>query len=109
MAARIAAPSRVPPQARALARRIVLMLMLGALSGCATSTASVDAPPQSGIVRMRPDRSLEVHLLADGHGGRVDGVRIVPPEHRDYPVILAGTGPMQPGDQRPYRAIDADE
>ena len=109
MAARIAAPSRVPPPARTLARRLALALMLAALCGCATSTAPIDASPQTGIVRMRPDRSLEVRLLAGEHGGRVDGVRIVAPEHRDYAAILAGTGPMQPGDQRPYRGIDAGE
>ncbi len=80
-----------------------------ATPAASAATAATATTPQTGIVRMRPDRSLEVRLLDGGSGGRVDGVRIVSPEHRDYGAILALTGPMLPGDQRPYHAPTTDE
>lgn len=83
------------------------------VAGCAGPSATSAAPAPAGtvreepaapvgLVRMRPDRSLEL-TLHGAHGGRASDVRVIPPEHRDYATILADVGPMRSGDQRPLR------
>jgi hypothetical protein len=89
-----------------------LAIAVASLSACAGTAGPAEVSksesvvastsPQTGVVRMRPDRSLEVTTLSSAGGGRANGVRIVPPEHRDYARILEQTGPMESGDQRPY-------
>lgn len=83
----------------------VVLLSLYVLTACAargTPSTAYNRAPQSGLVRMRPDKSLEIRMLEES-GSRVDGVRIVSPEHREYAEILEWTGPIEPGQVRPYR------
>src|SRR5687768_2356776 len=86
---------------------VALAIAILGLAGCAGSsdaTTSSAAKSESrsnaspsGVVHMRPDRSLEITTLMSSSGGRATGVRIVSEEHRDYARILELTGPMKPG------------
>ena len=81
-------------------------------AGCASHSSAQAPVPSSdhlvlvsqprAIVRMLPDKSLEVTTLVSEKGSRAPGLRIVSPEHRDYAAILAHTGPMTPGQQVGY-------
>ena len=51
------------------------------------------------IVRMQPDRSLEITTLVSRRGSRVPALRIVMPGDPAYDAILARTGPIAPGQQ----------
>jgi hypothetical protein len=89
------------------------------LAACAwlPSTASTSSPPRPktahvpsqprAVVRMLPDRSLEVVTLVSERGGRAHAVRIVPPEHRDYPALAALIADLRPGDAEPVPADTA--
>jgi hypothetical protein len=91
---------------------LVALAVLG-VAGCGGPSMSQQAPIPSSdalpivhdpraVVRMLPDRSLEVTTLVSDRGSRVHGLRIVTPEHREYEAILARTGPMTPGQQVGY-------
>ena len=73
------------------------------LAGC----ASAGSPPPlkrvehlpskpRAVVRMLPDRSLEVTTLVSRRGGS-GGVRIVAPGQGDYELLLARSGVSGPG------------
>ena len=49
------------------------------------------------VVRMQPDRSLEITTLVSRKGSAVPALRIVTPDDRAYEEILALTGPLEPG------------
>ena len=73
------------------------------LAACASSGSSpalnrvAHVPPQPrAVVRMLPDRSLEVTTLVSRRGGP-GGVRIVAPGMRDYDLLLARSGVVAPG------------
>lgn len=56
--------------------------------------AQLPSQPRA-VVRMLPDRSLEVTTLVSRRGGP-GGIRIVAPGSRDYDLLLARTGVVAP-------------
>lgn len=51
------------------------------------------------VVRMQPDRSLEITTLVSRRGSAVPALRIVSPDDPAYARILELTGPIAPGQQ----------
>ena len=84
-----------------------------ALGACASGgqpaplskVAHIPSQPRA-VVRMLPDRSLEVVTLVSERGSRAHAVRIVTPEHRDYARLLALVEPLRRGDAQPV-SVDA--
>lgn len=97
---------------RALRTPLVVLAVV-ALAGCSSfgvGYAGKKAPVPSSdhlpvvhqpraVVRMQPDRSLEITTLVSRRGSAVPALRIVSPGDRAYEEILALTGPLEPGVQ----------
>lgn len=90
-----------------------LALVCLAAAGCSTwgvgyagkraPIPSSDALPvvshPRAVVRMQPDRSLEITTLVSRRGSAIPALRIVTPDDPAYDDILALTGPIEPGHQ----------
>ena len=98
------------PAAFAPALAVLATLALGACAsgGQPPPTPKVVHLPSQprAVVRMLPDRSLEVVTLVSERGSRAHGVRIVTPQHRDYARLLPLVADLRLGDAQPVQ-VDA--
>ena len=94
-------------------RLVVLAISCLAVAGCSTwgvGYVGQKAPVPSSdhlekvshpraVVRMQPDRSLEITTLVSRRGSAVPALRVVTPDDPSYEAILAHIGPIEPGRQ----------